>query len=461
MNMKIKLNKKCMLPLLTSILLTQQVNAEVQREAQYNVFSHSLTQSFQAGLSEFELKQIQHRFVGEGSQAQTISSFGFRQNVAGNGLHLNFSHAPAEKSLVLGYSLGRFTFSAMQGESESFVRNAGSLQGVDRFSFHGGIDVGFDYYGFAVDTKINELMHMQLGYAQLDSKLIGLEARGAQYLEFSSNASFSGMSGLYGRLSFYERGNENIGQGLETGFAYKNSQHSFQAMRVDGNKRLVNLSSQFALSQATNLQFSIAQAYDPSHFDATRYTSTLTVQHFIGKKPKLYYAAQEENAGISKQKKSRYNRPLLIGAGVVAGAAIASSGSSSSDSSTRSQAETDAAFAVLNSINPESIRQNREFGGWVYRNQDNTFGTSTPVRGEAASVTLPNPFLVIPSGSALTASYHTHAAFDPRFDNENFSPTDIRSDNSLGIGGYLGTPGGTFQYHFGGNIELLGSLATQ
>jgi len=69
---------------------------------------------------------------------------------------------------------------------------------------------------------------------------------------------------------------------------------------------------------------------------------------------------------------------------------------------------------------------------------------------------------VIPAGGRATATYHTHAAFDPRFDNENFSPQDLESDRQLGVDGYLGTPGGQFKFHnvTTGAIQTLGRLAT-
>ncbi len=121
----------------------------------------------------------------------------------------------------------------------------------------------------------------------------------------------------------------------------------------------------------------------------------------------------------------------------------------------------DAAFEVLNDINPVSVRENREYGGWVFLNADGSYSYSNPVRGEAASVLLPNPTLVTPAGGQLSASYHTHAAFDPRYDNENFSPTDLDLNRSFNVDGYLATPGGQFKWH---NIRTdgvvtLGSIA--
>ena len=66
----------------------------------------------------------------------------------------------------------------------------------------------------------------------------------------------------------------------------------------------------------------------------------------------------------------------------------------------------------------------------------------------------------MPAGSLATATYHTHAAFDTRFDNENFSPTDLEGDRSLNLDGYLGTPGGQFKYHevSTGAISTLGNI---
>lgn len=441
--------------------VSTQASSNFEQQSEYSILGSNLTQSFSNGSTELEVKQGSHRFVGEASGGQSVSSVRYSQNVAGDGFHLGFSQSQSEQHTTLGYTLGRFTFSAIRGESQSFLRDAGSFQGIDRFSFHGGIDYGFDFVGAGVDAKINDNVHAQFGFAQLESNFSGLESRGVQYFELSSNAQYKGLSGLYGRLSFFERGGDGIGQGFEAGFSSDRAAYMVQALAVDGNKRLFRFRTQYAVNDATSLVFDISQTRDPLNFDESRYSSLISLQHFLGKKPKTYYSLKEENPQAGKKKKSRINRPVLIGAGVVAAAAIASSGSDSNDSNQRSQSETEAAFEVLNGINPTSVRENREYGGWVYRNQDGSYGSSRPVRGQAASVTLPNPRTSTPSGSRITASYHTHAGFDPRFDNENFSPQDLRSDNALGIGGYLATPGGTFQYHFGSNIQILGTVATQ
>ena len=430
----------------------------IEQSAEYGILGNSIKHSLNSEKESFEVRHAQHRFLGE-NRGDNIASIRYRYGVAGNQYHAAFSHSENERHVVLGYSLGRLTISAMTGDAESFVRNAENFQGLNRFGFHGGNNIGFQFHGAGIDTRLTKNIHSQFGFARLDSYQSDIEQRGVKYFELSStNSPWQSVSGLYSRFSVFDRGQTQVGQAIEAGFNYKQATFMLQGMKVNGNKRLMRIRTQFAINDATHVAFDLSQTRDPFHFDETRYTSLFSIQHLVGVKPKKYFGIKEDDAA-SKKKKASSNRPLLIGAGIVAGAALVSSGSDSTDESVRSANEVDAAFAVLSGINPTSVRENREYGGWIFRNQDKTFGSTNPVKGEAASVMLPNPFTTIPGGSTLTASYHTHAGFDPRYDNENFSPQDIRSDNALGIGGYLATPGGTFQYHFGGNIQLLGRIA--
>lgn len=58
-----------------------------------------------------------------------------------------------------------------------------------------------------------------------------------------------------------------------------------------------------------------------------------------------------------------------------------------------------------------------------------------------------------------TAIYHTHAGYDPRYDNENFSSTDTRFSTGKGLGSYLGTPLGSIQYQGrNGNATYMSGL---
>lgn len=107
----------------------------------------------------------------------------------------------------------------------------------------------------------------------------------------------------------------------------------------------------------------------------------------------------------------------------------------------------EAAGDVLNYINPTSIGQNLEYGGHIIQNPNGSYSATTPIVGGPAGVNIGMP----PPGSA--ASYHTHGGYDPRYDNEHFSPADILYNAFNGIPGYLGTPGGSYQTNNGSRFN--------
>jgi len=150
----------------------------------------------------------------------------------------------------------------------------------------------------------------------------------------------------------------------------------------------------------------------------------------------------------------------LLAAGAVGIALVASSGSDSTDSRLRYSTQNDAAYNVVNGINPTSVAQNREYGGWVYRNLDATFSAGEPKKGTVDKVNLGSP-MDVPSGTTTTASYHTHGAFDPIYDSEHFSAVDVTMNDTWGVDGYLGTPAGYLKYHHyvTGIITTVGTIA--
>lgn len=98
------------------------------------------------------------------------------------------------------------------------------------------------------------------------------------------------------------------------------------------------------------------------------------------------------------------------------------------------------AFAVsfLNALQPQSIAERREYCGYFFRTADGGVA-ATPARpGTFASCNMPAPR----PGQGIFASYHTHGAFGREYDNEVPSVTDLQSDFSFGIDGYISTPGG-------------------
>ena len=94
--------------------------------------------------------------------------------------------------------------------------------------------------------------------------------------------------------------------------------------------------------------------------------------------------------------------------------------------------------AQLNAIQPRSIAEDREYCGYLGILSNGDFAISGPKRGQPAGCTPDNP----PATMRVIASYHTHAAYAPRYDSEVPSATDLEGDIQEGINGYVSTPGG-------------------
>jgi uncharacterized protein RhaS with RHS repeats len=108
-----------------------------------------------------------------------------------------------------------------------------------------------------------------------------------------------------------------------------------------------------------------------------------------------------------------------------------------------------AGWNAVNDYNPTSIEQNKEYGGFIYRNSDGTFSYTNPhVNGDAGigdANTIPRFWQIpIPAGTRRGGWYHTHAGGPVSEANNDFSPRDMRiSDISLnGLPGFLGIPNG-------------------
>lgn len=139
---------------------------------------------------------------------------------------------------------------------------------------------------------------------------------------------------------------------------------------------------------------------------------------------------------------------------------------STSSASTSYATADDAARAALNEANPDSIRDNLEYSGLIYRDSEGRYRYTGPARG---SETGANAYTdaPAPAGTTVVGDYHTHGDYSERdpatgnavrtsdpardhYNSDRFSTTDetgIASDGAgvPGYAGYLGTPSGTFR----------------
>ncbi|MBB5514494.1 hypothetical protein FHS89_000492 [Rubricella aquisinus] len=99
----------------------------------------------------------------------------------------------------------------------------------------------------------------------------------------------------------------------------------------------------------------------------------------------------------------------------------------------------DLATEILNDLQPASFAENVEFCGYIGFEGDSEYLSITEIgRGDATSCELPE----LPDDFEPTASFHTHAAFDPDQESEVPSIDDMIGDLEFGVDGYIATPGG-------------------
>lgn len=94
-------------------------------------------------------------------------------------------------------------------------------------------------------------------------------------------------------------------------------------------------------------------------------------------------------------------------------------------------------IAFFTDLQELSFKKRSEFCGFVGHDADGSLIASEPVRGDRDSCPLEWP-----ADIAVIASYHTHGTFDFTYYNEMPSDTDMLSDQSLGVNGWIATPGG-------------------
>ena len=102
-------------------------------------------------------------------------------------------------------------------------------------------------------------------------------------------------------------------------------------------------------------------------------------------------------------------------------------------------AEVEVARAALAAIQETSFRKRREFCGYIGYDARGELVATDPVQGTRASCGAPYP-----DDLAVTASYHTHGAFDAGYFNELPSTVDVEGDMQWLLTGYVATPGGRF-----------------
>ncbi len=93
---------------------------------------------------------------------------------------------------------------------------------------------------------------------------------------------------------------------------------------------------------------------------------------------------------------------------------------------------------VFTKLQPLSIKENREYCGYIGYTKDGALRAMKPVRGEVATCDFDPPDYL----ERIVASFHTHGSYSPNYFNEIPSTLDVLGDAREGINGYVATPGG-------------------
>jgi uncharacterized protein RhaS with RHS repeats len=75
------------------------------------------------------------------------------------------------------------------------------------------------------------------------------------------------------------------------------------------------------------------------------------------------------------------------------------------------KAQDDAARAALRKANPRSIRENVEYGGFIYRKPNGRFGYTLPLKGKGREFELDNAQWRLPQKTEIVGDYHTHGDY--------------------------------------------------
>jgi hypothetical protein len=110
--------------------------------------------------------------------------------------------------------------------------------------------------------------------------------------------------------------------------------------------------------------------------------------------------------------------------------------------STGTGAELAAVTVILSDLQVASFAVNAEHCGYLGLDATGALVATQINQGTEASCTLPRP----PPGMALVASFHTHGTYSPDYASEFPTSTDMLTDASDQIDGYISTPGGRLWY---------------
>ncbi|MFT7532747.1 MAG: hypothetical protein ACI9FD_003780, partial [Gammaproteobacteria bacterium] len=366
--------------------------------------------------------EISRFLANSRQQANTQSealSMSFSQSYDKTHYSLGSSRSDHDLRYDIGVGIKQLSVNYFTGNSEGYTRLENSLSNIDPYFFHGGNLQAFHYNGAALSFQANPNTSFEFASARI--KADDLQIRNSHYAGINTPQARGGFFTVY-------RGSDLAARGFDLNFSRGQATTSFQQINQQAGARFRRLSFTFDSPKQRWMGFEFESGRNTLFSDADENRLMFRFGGTLGRLAPLLHASETTTTEEQpEQPKKRRNGLGVLAGLVVAAGAAGSSGSSNQDNSPRFDSQNSAGLATLNKINPLSVRQNREHGGWIYQVGNGSFGSTNPIAGSVASVAIGAPETSVPRGTRATASYHTHGGPDPRFDNENFSPSDILS----------------------------------
>lgn len=380
-----------------------------------------------------------------------VSQFLLHRAYGPGALHYGGTLSGDEQHYYGGVSLGPATLAYFQGEGDSFSRVRNPLyRDLNQYFFHGGSRSRFELQGAGAHLELPGGLSAQLAF----SKVTAPEAE-------DRTGYYAGVHGrlFEGGVFKVERGGDKVGDGLRFAVGTARFGLSYQEIRDEYDAHVRRVAFEWDTGRTSGISLGVEQARNRLYPRADEQRVMFRFRKRFGGTTAFHAAGGEGEDAKAAQ--PGFGKTVGIGVGLGVAAVALSSGDGGNDGAERFEVRNAAAFNVLNEVNPVSVRTNLEHGGWIYRNADNTFSHTRAVEGTVNTVNIGDPSTGVPAGTTASASYHTHGGPDVRFDNENFSPQDLRSDRMAGLDGYLGTPAGFMKLHDleTENVRVIGRIA--
>ena len=392
-----------------------------------------------------ETHPITTHIYADGSVRRAYSTqLSYNQKLGKQSLHFLGEVNTEQSNINVGLSLGKTTLTIGQGQgNENAWLSNNYLSGNDYFK-QGFQPAKYHYRAVNLQQQLSD--SLSINASNIDIQLDGrvdpsVQTLGVNWKGFSANALNTQRNGF------------SIAKGLTLAYQTDNFRSSFEQYRNANGYDIKSLRLNLNNDKRTSSYGLELSSSDGAFNGRADKRMMFTYTKRWGQDQYSLSAAEKavHNGGFGT------TTAIIAGVGAAALIAVAA-GSSSGDGDGGSggfSGQHAAAYTVLNRINPVSVRENKEYGGWIIRADDGTYSSTSPIQGTVDSVNLG------PKPEGGTATYHTHAAYDPQYDNENFSPQDLESDRLVGADGYLGTPAGQFKYHnvASGEVITLGRIA--